>query len=234
MAVDGSRARGTEIRRSVAIQFLPCLLSEPCWPAWGYRPPPWVRLTTAFGGETPARTRSTRNHPRWVMTRPRRRIMIGRTASHGTRDAEVIRARFRDETDHDPVPLHLEVARSWASNRRHVGRAWRPRGHDHKHPPNPWHDTHAARGSSPTISLGSSSPPMTWSDWSCSGPTAGVDVGRCSTTWELAGTHACLGTRLAMHATVLATRGKPFFRGGGDWQRGRRRPDQATGMPGDR
>ena len=25
---------GTEIRRSVAIEFLPCLLSEPCWPAW--------------------------------------------------------------------------------------------------------------------------------------------------------------------------------------------------------
>jgi hypothetical protein len=42
--------RGTEIRRSVAIQFLPCLLSEPRWLAFGYHPSPWVRLTTAFGG----------------------------------------------------------------------------------------------------------------------------------------------------------------------------------------
>jgi hypothetical protein len=43
------------------------------------------------------------------MSHSRCRTIIGRTVSHGTRDAETVRARFRDETDHDPVPLHLEV-----------------------------------------------------------------------------------------------------------------------------
>ena len=43
--------RGTEIRRSAAIEFLPCLLFEPRCPAWSYRRSLWVRLTTAFGAE---------------------------------------------------------------------------------------------------------------------------------------------------------------------------------------
>jgi hypothetical protein len=63
------------------------------------------------GGE-PVRTRSARNHPLWVMTRPRCRIMIGRTPSPMEPETPRSSRAFRDEADHDPVPLHLEVRRS--------------------------------------------------------------------------------------------------------------------------
>src|SRR6266496_1995772 len=57
----------------------------------------------------------------------------------------------------------------------------------------------------------------------------------CSTTWG-SGRHAfLLRFRPAMHAHRATDQGKPFSsRGGGDWQRGRRPPDQATDTPGDR
>jgi hypothetical protein len=49
---------------------------------------------------------------------------------------------------------------------------------------------------------------------------AGVDVGRCSTTWG-SGRHAFLMRfRPAMHAHGAAGQGTPFWRGWGDWQRG--------------